>query len=292
MKRIAVVGLGAMGAPIAGRLLRAGCEVTVWNRSPDRVPPLADAGATVAASPADAARRAEAVLVMVSDPHALREVTEGEQGIAAGSALGGVVVQMSTVSPTDLTRLGRALPAGHGLLDAPVLGSVAEAQSGRLRILVGGSSALVEQCSPVLSRLGSVLHVGALGAGTAAKLLANNALFGVLSVLGESLALGEALGLTPESMYEVLAATPLAAQAARRRPAVEADEYPARFALALARKDADLIAACARELALGLGVTAAARNWLTDAEVAGRAAQDYSSVLSHIRQHAKTGPQP
>ncbi|GAA1980294.1 hypothetical protein GCM10009738_68550 [Kitasatospora viridis] len=300
MKRVAVIGLGAMGAPIARRLLGHGCEVTVWNRSPQRAVALREAGAVVAESAADAVRGAEAVIVMVTDPPALLAVTEGEHGIAAGIGPGAVVIQMSTVSPAAVARLADALPAGTGLLDAPVLGSVAEAASGALRILVGGPPVLAERCLPLLSQLGSPLHVGELGAGTAAKLVANNALFGVLGVLGESLALGGALGLSWEVLHKVLAVTPLAAQAARRRPAIEADEYPARFALALARKDADLVAEVAGEVGAvgaaddggpGLGLTAAARDWLRDAERAGRADQDYSAVLAHILHAVKKGPQ-
>jgi 3-hydroxyisobutyrate dehydrogenase/2-hydroxy-3-oxopropionate reductase len=115
-----------------------------------------------------------------------------------------------------------------------------------------------------------------------AKLVANNALFGVLGVLGESLALAGALGLPPHAVYDLLALTPLAAQARRRRPAIEADDFPARFALALARKDADLVRDAAAELALDLGITAASRDWLARAEEAGRGRQDYSAVISHI----------
>lgn len=291
VKRVAVIGLGAMGAPIARRLLGYGCEVTVWNRSPQRAAALQEAGAEVGATAADAVRGAEAVIVMVTDPQALLAVTEGEYGIAAGVGPGAVVMQMSTVSPSSVTRLANALPTGTGLLDAPVLGSVAEAESGGLRILVGGPPALVERCLPLLEQMGSPLHVGGLGAGTAAKLVANNALFGVLGVLGESLALGGALGLSWEALHEVLDVTPLAEQAMRRRRVIEADDYPARFALALARKDADLIADAVSEGGLGLGLTAAARDWLADAERAGRAGQDYSAVLGHILHASTKGPQ-
>jgi 3-hydroxyisobutyrate dehydrogenase-like beta-hydroxyacid dehydrogenase len=147
---------------------------------------------------------------------------------------------------------------------------------------VGGPEALVERCASLLALLGSSLRVGALGAGTAAKLVANNVLFGVLGVLGESLALGGALGLRPDDLYAVLAVTPLAAQAERRRPTIEADDYPARFALALARKDADLIAAAIQTCGLDLGLTAEARDRLADAQGAGRADQDYTAVLAHI----------
>src|ERR1051326_4393491 len=218
MRRIAVIGLGAMGAPIAGRLLSKGYEVAVWNRSPGRAATLDSSGATVAASPAAAARGADAVIVMVADSLAVRAVTEGERGIAAATMPGTVVVQMSTVSPSSVARLAAALPLGTGLLDAPVLGSVAEASSGTLRILAGGPRPLAERCAALLGNLGEMLYLGELGAGTAAKLIANNALFGVLGVLGESLALGEALGLSQSALYRALSVTPLAEQASRRRP--------------------------------------------------------------------------
>jgi 3-hydroxyisobutyrate dehydrogenase/2-hydroxy-3-oxopropionate reductase len=291
VKRVAVIGLGAMGAPIARRLLANGCQVTVWNRSPRRVAALRETGAAVGASPADAARGAETVIVMVADPQALLAVTEGEHGIAAGVLPGAVVVQMSTVSPSTVTRIAHALPPSTGLLDAPVIGSVAEAASGTLRVLVGGPQELVERCLPLLAQLGEPLRVGELGAGTAAKLVANNALFGVLGVLGESLALGDALGLSREALHEVLGVTPLAEQAARRRHSIDTGDYPARFALALARKDADLVAAAVTDGGLDLGLSAAAREWLVDAERAGRADQDYSAVLSHILHAATKGPQ-
>ncbi|MER5641057.1 NAD(P)-dependent oxidoreductase [Kitasatospora sp. NPDC002227] len=280
MQRIAVVGLGAMGTAVAHRLLAQGCQVTVWNRTEQRAAPLAEAGATVAASPAAAAAGAEAVLLLVTDPQSLREVTEGEQGVAAGARPGTVVVQLSTVSPEAVHRLADLLPPGVELLDVPVLGSGAEAAAGNLRLLVGGPEGAYARSHELLVRLGTPLHVGGLGAGTAAKLVANNALFGVLALLGESLALGSALGLTETALHGVLSATPLAEQAAKRRPVIAADAYPPRFALPLARKDADLVAAAAAGLDLPL--TEAARSWLTAAERAGRTRQDYTAVLAHI----------
>src|SRR5439155_5235215 len=126
------------------------------------------------------------------------------------------------------------------LLDAPVLGSIAEAESGALHVFVGGPRELFERWADLLEVLGTVHHVGPLGAGAAAKLIANSTLFGTIGVLGEALALADALGLSRSAAFEVLAASPLAAQAERRREAVEADEYPPRFPIALAHKDAEL----------------------------------------------------
>jgi 3-hydroxyisobutyrate dehydrogenase-like beta-hydroxyacid dehydrogenase len=134
----------------------------------------------------------------------------------------------------------------------------------------------------LLSALGSPLHVGPLGSGAAAKLVANTTLFGMLGVLGEALALAQGLGLSLETAFEVLAATPIAAQAERRRRAVEHRDYPARFSLGLATKDADLVAEAAARAGVDLRLAEAARSWLADAERAGLADRDYSVVLEHI----------
>ena len=208
-------------------------------------------------------------------------MTEGTDGIAAGADETTTVIQMSTVGPAAISRLAAALPAGR-LLDAPVLGSLAEAEAGELRIFVGGPYELVEEWTPPLSVLGSLLHVGPLGAGSAAKLVANTTLFGTLGVLGEALALADALGLDRNTAFEILASTPLAAQAERRRPALESGEYPPRFSLALARKDADLVAEAAARAGLDLRLAEAARSWLREAEEAGLGEADYSAMLARI----------
>lgn len=282
MTTVAVIGLGAMGRRIARRLLDSGHELLVWNRDQAKMAPLTGLGAIPAQSPAQAARRADVVITMVSDDRALREITEGDAGIAAGAAASTTVIQMSTVGSDAVTRLASALPAEAALLDAPVLGSVDEAESGSLRIFAGGPPSLVEQWTPLLSELGSVVHVGPLGAGTAAKLVANSALFGVLGVLGEALALARALQLSPDVAFEVLAATPLAAQVERRRSSIETGRYPARFSLSLARKDTDLIAEAAAASGTQLRLAAAARAWFAEAEESGHGDDDYSAVLARI----------
>ena len=282
MSVVAVVGLGAMGSRIARRLLEAGHELHVWNRTAEKAAPLVEAGAVAAATPAEAAARAEVVLTMVADPAALRDVTEGDDGVAAGAREGATVVEMSTVGPDAVHRLASVLPAGVGLLDAPVLGSRSEAESGALKVFVGGPDELVERWTPLLSVLGSPLHAGSLGSGAAAKLVANTTLVGTIGVLGEALALAEGLGIPRAKAFEVLAATPLAGQAERRRKSVESGDYPPRFALYLARKDAELVIAAARAAGVDLRLTEAARTWLAEAEDAGWGDRDYSAVLDRI----------
>ena len=281
MSRGAVIGLGAMGGRSAQRMLDAGHEVTVWNRTASRMTHLADRGALPAHSPAAAAGRAEAVITMVSDSEALAAVTEGPDGVLAGLDRQATMIQMATVGLEPVLRLAAALPAEQ-LLDAPVLGSLSEVEAGTLTVFAGGSPELVQRWTPLLSALGTVLPVGPAGTGAAAKLVANSTLFGVLGVLGEALALGEALGLPTDTTFDVLSRTPVGAQAQRRRPAVESGEYPVRFSLGLALKDSDLVADVARESGADLRLGAAARSWYADAVRAGRAGADYSEVIAHI----------
>jgi len=273
---------------MAGRLLDAGHRVVVWNRTPERAAALIERGAVAAATPAEAAGRAEAVITMVADPPALVTVTEGPDGIAAaeGSA---TLIEMSTVGPAAIARLASALPDRIRLLDAPVQGSLGEAEGGSLRIFVGGESSEVERWMPLLSVLGSSIHVGPLGAGASAKLVTNSTLLGVLGVLGEALALAEGLGLARETALEVLKATPLADQVERRRPALQGGVSPPRFTLSLARKDADLIRDAAAERDVDLRLAPAARAWLQQAEAAGLGDRDYSSVLLWIIRRSADG---
>ena len=282
MTAVGFVGLGAMGSRMARRLLHAEHELVVWNRTPEKMAPLVDLGAVAAATPAETAERSDIVLTMVADPVALRAVTEGPSGVAAGTSTSATLIEMSTVGPDAIARLESILPQGTGLLDAPVLGSLAEAASGSLRIFVGGPRALVERWTPLLSTLGNPMHVGPLGSGAAAKLVANLTLLGALGVLGEALALAQALGLPRDTAFDVLSATPLEAQAKRRRPAIEGNDFPPRFSLSLARKDADLMAEAAAETGVDLRVVAAVRRWLGDAEDASWGNRDYSAVLAWI----------
>lgn len=284
-----MIGLGAMGSRIATRLRNAGHEMAVWNRTPEKAAPLAELGATVASSPAEAAASSEFVLTMVADPAALAAVTEGPSGVAAGARAGTVVVEMSTVGPAAVERLSRVLPERVELVDAPVLGSLAEAEAGTLTVFAGGAAEAVERCRPLFEILGSLLHVGGTGAGAAAKLVANSTLFGSLAVLGEAVALADALGVPRQAAFDVLSATPIAAQAGRRKESLENGDYPLRFALSLAAKDARLVAEAARAAGIDVRAAEAALSWLDDAVEAGWGDRDYSEVLEIV---TRRGLQP
>jgi 3-hydroxyisobutyrate dehydrogenase-like beta-hydroxyacid dehydrogenase len=282
MTAVAWIGLGAMGARMARRLADAGHDLTVWNRTPGRADALSAAGARVAATPADAAREADVVFLMLADPAALGAVTEGPAGVAAEVGAATTVVDMSTVGPAAVAELRALLPPEVALLDAPVLGSLAEADAGSLTLLVGGPADAVSRARPLLSSLGDVVHLGATGCGAAAKLVANFALLGTVGVLGEALAIADGLDLPREVTWRLLAHTPLAGQAARRRTVVESGDFPARFPLTLARKDADLVVAAADVAGVDVRIARAARSWLAAAESAGLGNLDHAAVLDHI----------
>jgi 3-hydroxyisobutyrate dehydrogenase-like beta-hydroxyacid dehydrogenase len=282
MTAVAFLGLGLMGAPMARRLLDAGHELVVWNRSADKAAPLEEAGAHRASTPREAVTAAEVVITMLADPVALATVTEGPDGVGAGVGAGTTVLEMSTVGPAAVHRLRRALPDGVVLIDSPVLGSTPQAADGSLQLFVGGDAGDVERWLPLLGTFGAPTHVGPLGAGAAAKLVVNSTLGGTLALLGEALALADGLGLDRSSALDVLARSPLGGQVERRRPALESGEFPLRFRLRLAGKDLDLVTAAAGDAGIDLRVGPAARSWIGDATDAGWGDEDYSSVVAFI----------
>jgi 3-hydroxyisobutyrate dehydrogenase len=157
---------------------------------------------------------------------------------------------------------------------------------GTLTIFAGGEERDFVGLTPLLSELGRPLHFGGVGAGSAAKLVASLALLNTVAAFGESLALAGSLGLEREVGFQVLETTPLKAQVERRRQALELNSFPPRFTLALARKDARLIAEAAHAAGVALRLGQATRSWLVDAELAGRGRDDYSSILAHIMDAA------
>ncbi|MEA2685097.1 MAG: hypothetical protein QOE93_292 [Actinomycetota bacterium] len=140
MSKIAFLGLGSMGAPMATRLLNAGHDVTVWNRTESRTVPLADAGASVARSPAEAAAGVEFAITMLATPTALEDVLFGPDGLASALSYGQTLIDMSTVGPAAFRAVAARLPTGVTAVDAPVRGSVPEATGGRLHVFVGAAT--------------------------------------------------------------------------------------------------------------------------------------------------------
>jgi len=283
MVKVAFLGLGQMGAPMATRLLQAGHEVTVWNRTPDRAKPLVAAGARVAGSPAEAGATAAFAITMLATPEALKEVVlDSEHGLVRALGPGQVYIDMSTVGPNTVRSIAAQFPQGIAVVDAPVRGSVSQAAEGRLEIFVGASHEDFERARPILESLGSVGHVGGFGAGAAMKLVANLVLGASIAAVGEALALGERLGLGRTPLLNMLEGSQLSPLVRAKRSNIESGHYPPNFKLRHAAKDLRLVIEAASAVDRDLQVSAAARAWLDAAVERGAADLDYSAVVATI----------
>lgn len=292
MTSIGFCGLGRMGAPMAARLVDAGHDVSVWNRTAERGAALVENGAVQAASPAEAASGAEMVVTMLADPQALEHVVFGLEGVAAGVRLGTTVVEMSTIGVDAVRSLAGRLPDGVDVLDAPVLGSVPQATEGTLKIFVGGDQSAFERCRPVLEAMGAPRHLGSLGAGAAMKLVANSTLGVLMCGLAEALALADALGLEESAVLDILAESPIGATVKSKRAKVESGVYEANFTLALAAKDLGLVTSAAEAAGLHLRLAPAAQDWLERANAGGLGGLDYSAVIADARGRTASGGSP
>ena len=216
--RIAILGLGAMGSRMASRLLVAGHELRVWNRSPGRAAQLVADGARGASTPAEAAEGAEIVISMVRDDEAARAVwLDPEAGALGRLSSQAIVIESSTTTPNWARQLHAACDRiGASCVDAPVVGSRPQAETGQLIFLVGGKAEVAKQVEPVLLAMGSVVHhAGEIGAGSVIKLMVN-ALFGVqVATVAELIALASRAGLDPARAIEIVASTPTASPAAK-----------------------------------------------------------------------------
>jgi len=276
-----------MGTPMARRLLRVGHDLVVWNRSSERTVTLAQEGAAVAPSPAQAAVGADFIITMVATPEALEQVLFGTAGLAASLLPGQVVIDMSTVGPDEIRSVSARLPKSAVLVDAPVRGSVPQATSGRLDIFVGATDEHYERVRPILESLGSVRLVGGPGSGAAMKLVANLALGAAIVALGEALSLGESLGLERNMLLDALADSPIGPMVGAKRTNVESGQFAPTFKLRHAAKDLRLVVEAAAARGRDLKQARANRTWLDEAAEHGAADLDFSAVVATI---AETSP--
>jgi 3-hydroxyisobutyrate dehydrogenase len=238
--RIAWIGLGTMGAPMAGHLLAAGHELHVHNRTRAREEPLVAAGAIAAASPTEAANAADLVFTCVSDSPDLEEIVLGEQGIAGAMRPGAVLVDCSTVSPATSKKIAATLaPMGVGAVDAPVSGGSEGARNGTLTVFVGGEDAHVQTAMPALEVFArSITHLGLPGAGQAGKAVNQVLIAGTYAALGEGLALAEREGLPlPELVQALNGGAARSWILENRSKNVIENDYPLGFRVALHLKD-------------------------------------------------------
>jgi len=207
--RVGVAGLGRMGSAIAAHLIDVGHEVTVWNRTADKIKPLSEAGAKTAASPAELAGAVEAILTILTNREAIAAVYDGTKGLLAGSVRGKLVIDMSTVQPeTEMALAERVRAQGATFVECPVGGTVGPARDGKLLGVAGSSKEDFARAQPLLAQMcRRVEHVGPVGAGSSMKLALNLPLMVYYQALGESYVLCRHLGLDPKWLMEFLSDT-------------------------------------------------------------------------------------
>ena len=261
---IGIAGTGRMGSAIAARLIGLGHTLTVWNRTPEKTRSAEAAGATLAASPADLATRAEVVITILTNAAAIDAVYCGEHGLLAGEVEGKLFIEMSTVRPETERALAASvfLKQAH-LLECPVGGTVGPAKEGKLFGLVGADELALERARPILEQLcRRIEHVGPVGAGAAMKLAINLPLIVYWQALGEAVALTQPLGLDPARLINIFADTSGAATVLKNRGAAVAralageDTGPASFDLDSMRKDLGTMLEEAKSLGVELPTAA------------------------------------
>lgn len=273
---VGFVGLGNIGAPMARRWLDWPDGLTVFDIVADAVAPFAEAGATVAATPAEVAATAGVISIMVRDDAQVTEVLCGDDGILSAATPGTVIAVHSTVESDTPARLaGRAEAAGVHLIDAPVSGGAMGASDGTLAVMVGGADDAVSIARPALERLGSlVAHVGPLGAGTRAKLARNLITFASYAAAGEAMRLAEAAGVDLDLLGDVVRHSDqvtggtgmiMLRSHAGAYPADDPMRGPFEHARALGEKDLDLAMTLGTELDVDLPIAAHARTALAAA---------------------------
>ena len=284
VRRVAFLGLGIMGRPMAANLARAGFELSVWNRTAERAESFAaEHGARATATPAEAARGAEVVVTMVVDGPQVEAVLLGDDGAASGLGAGAVCLDMSTIAPSASRAIAERLAErGLALVDAPVTGSRPKAEDGTLTIMVGGDPEPVARVRPLLDAMGElVVHVGPSGHGQLSKVIANTVTAINAAAISEALSMARTAGLDLEAWLRVARAgssgsTMLELKAG---PMIDHDFEPL-FRLGHMLKDVRHCLEEARALGIDLRLAGVAEQMYSEAASDGHADEDFAAVVT------------
>jgi 2-hydroxy-3-oxopropionate reductase len=286
---IAFIGLGIMGKPMALNLKKAGHTVFVYGRRPESVAPLAEAGCTACASPAEAASRADIILVMVSDTPDVEAVLFGYDCVADGARPGSVVVDMSTISPTATQAVAHKLKArGIEMLDAPVSGGDVGAINATLSIMVGGKPEVFERVKPVFEAMGkNIVLVGDNGAGQVAKACNQIVVAVTIEAVAEALTFARKNGVDPARVRDAL----MGGFAGSRILEVHGkrmldNDYTPGFKTKLHQKDLNIVMQTAKELGLALPGAALVMQHLNALMGTGGAELDSAAVMKIVERES------
>ncbi|MBP8925568.1 MAG: NAD(P)-dependent oxidoreductase [Pseudomonadales bacterium] len=293
MTRVAFIGLGVMGYPMAGHLVRAGYQTVVFNRDPGKSRRwAAEYGGEVGASAAQAARGASAVFCCLGNDQSVREVVLGDSGVLAAMEPGSVLVDHTTASANLARELERAAERHSiGFIDAPVSGGQAGAQQGVLTVMAGGRTEIFARIEPMLGAYArSVRLVGAAGSGQLAKMVNQICIAGLVEGLAEGLHFGRAAGLDMQAVIEVISAGAAQSwQMENRHRTMLAGEYRHGFAVDWMRKDLGMVLEEARRNGASLPVTALVDQFYTEVQAMGGGRWDTSSLLARLERATAQG---
>ena len=287
---VGFIGLGVMGAPMAGNLVEAGHSLVVHSRSPEPVDALAEAGAETAQSPREVAERADVVITMLPDSPAVEAVVLGDDGVLAGASEGDLLVDMSTIHPTVSVAIAQAATErGVAALDAPVSGGDVGAQNGTLSIMVGGDAADFERARPLFEVLGkTIVHVGEAGAGQVVKACNQVVVAVTIAAVSEALVLGSKAGVDPAQILDVLGGG-LAANKVmemRRSNFLEHDFTPG-FRIDLHHKDLNIALESGDAYGVPLAVTSVVQQYMRALRAKGHGGDDHSGLLRLVEELAE-----
>jgi 3-hydroxyisobutyrate dehydrogenase-like beta-hydroxyacid dehydrogenase len=277
MANLGFLGLGIMGGPMAKHLIDAGNSVALWSHSSDKATKLAAHGGTACGTPADVAAASDIIFLCVGDTAMSREVILGKDGLIEKAKPGTIIVDCSTVSPSESRRMGEALAAkGVEFLDAPCTGSKAGAENGKLTFMVGGKKEIFDKVEPYFKNMGELLYYcGGAGMGLNAKLSQNMVLGNLLQAFNESMVLAVKAGVDPELMLDILNNS-----AARstfisvKAPMIFKRDFSTNFSVKWLEKDMQLMLDSAAELNVPAPVTALSAQMLRAAIAQGYGEDD------------------
>ncbi len=287
MTKIAFIGLGIMGSPMAVHLVKAGHQVVGFNRSPDKAQPLVQAGGQAAESVAEAVRDAEVVAVMVPDSPDVRDVLTGEDGVFANAAAGTLVVDFSSIRPDVTVELAElAQEKGFRLLDAPVSGGEAGAVNAALSIMVGGAEADFSAAKPLLDVVGkTVVHVGPSGSGQTVKAANQLIVAGNIQLLAEAVIFLEAYGVDTKAAIEVLGGGLAGSKVLDQKgEKMLARSFDPGFRIELHHKDLGIVTSAAREAGVVVPLGALVAQLMASAKAVGDGGLDHSALLRGVER--------
>ncbi|XP_006426538.2 glyoxylate/succinic semialdehyde reductase 2, chloroplastic isoform X2 [Citrus sinensis] len=284
--RIGFLGMGIMGTPMAQNLLKAGCDVTVWNRTKSKCDPLISLGAKYQPSPDEVAASCDVTFAMLADPESAMDVACGKHGAASGMGPGKGYVDVSTVDG-DTSKLinGHIKATGASFLEAPVSGSKKPAEDGQLIFLAAGDKSLYNTVAPLLDIMGkSRFYLGDVGNGAAMKLVVNMIMGSMMATFSEGLLLSEKVGLDPNVLVEVVSQGAISAPMySLKGPSMIESLYPTAFPLKHQQKDLRLALGLAESVSQSTPIAAAANELYKVAKSHGLSDEDFSAVIEALK---------